>query len=243
MTFNTKKCKVMHFGKNNPENVYEMYGQRLESVNEERDVGVMVHKSLKPAAQCSKAAATARAVLGQITRAFHFRDKYTFVKLYKTYVRPHLEFCTPAWAPWNQTDIDCLEKVQIKLVNMISGLKGITYEEKLKEIGLDSLVSRRKQADMLTVQKIVHGIGDLDSTVWLRIDQDRRQTRAGSDPLNVQRKPCNLELRRGFFSNRVIEDWNALPAEIKQISVTGKFKAAYKNAGQADPTRNSRTQR
>jgi hypothetical protein len=59
----------------------------------------------------------------------------------------------------------------------------------------------------------------------------------------VQRKPYNLELRRGFFSNRVIEDWNALPAEIIQISVTGKFKAAYKNAGQADPTRNSRTQR
>jgi hypothetical protein len=40
-----------------------------------------------------------------------------------------------------------------------------------------------------------------------------------------------------------IEDWNALPAEIKQISVTGKLKAAYKNAGQANPTRNSRTQR
>jgi hypothetical protein len=85
------------------------------------------------------------------------------------------------------------------MVNMISGLKGITYEEKLKEIGLDSLVSRRKQADMLTVQKIVHGIGDLDSAVWLRIDPDHRQTRAGSDPLNVQRKPCNLELNAAFF--------------------------------------------
>jgi hypothetical protein len=41
----------------------------------------------------------------------------------------------------------------------------------------------------------------------------------------------------------VIADWNALPAEIKRISVTGKFKAAYKNAGQADMTRNSRAQR
>jgi hypothetical protein len=78
---------------------------------------------LKPAKQCAKAAATARAVLGQITRAFHFRDKCTFVKLYKTYVRPHLEFCTPAWSPWTQTDIDCIEKVQMKMVSMVSGLQ------------------------------------------------------------------------------------------------------------------------
>jgi hypothetical protein len=56
------------------------------------------------------------------------------MKLYKTYVRPHLEFSTPAWSPWSQTDISCIEKVQIKVVNMISGLSSRTYEGKLKEL-------------------------------------------------------------------------------------------------------------
>jgi hypothetical protein len=62
-------------------------------------------------------------VMEQITRAFHYRDRFTFLKLYKTYVRPHLEFCTPAWSPWPVTDKKLLESVQEKFVTMISGLK------------------------------------------------------------------------------------------------------------------------
>jgi ribonucleases P/MRP protein subunit RPP40 len=78
---------------------YRMNGELLATAENERDIGIEVHQSLKPANQCAKAAATARIVLGQISRAFHYRDKQTFVKLYITYVRPHLEFSTPAWSP------------------------------------------------------------------------------------------------------------------------------------------------
>jgi hypothetical protein len=99
MQFNVAKCKVMHFGRQNPRYVYAMSGQQLEVVDSGRDIGVTVSQTLKPSAQCAKAAGTARSVLGQIVRAFHYRDRTTFVKLYITYVRPHLEFCTPAWSP------------------------------------------------------------------------------------------------------------------------------------------------
>jgi hypothetical protein len=80
----------MHFGRRNPRYEYEMDSVRLEEVEVERDIGVTVSNDLKPSKQCVKAAATARAVLGQITRAFHFRDRVTFVQLFKTYVRLHL---------------------------------------------------------------------------------------------------------------------------------------------------------
>jgi hypothetical protein len=143
MKFNVSKCKVMHLGKRNPKFDYEMDGVRLEEVEEERDIGVMVSNTLKLSKQCAKAAAAARVVLGQITRAFHFRYKVTFVRLFKTYVRPHLEFCTPSWAPWTQADRDCLEKVQIKMVSMISGLQSDIYVDRLAEIGLDSLQERQ----------------------------------------------------------------------------------------------------
>jgi hypothetical protein len=75
MSFNVKKCKVMHFGRNNPHHDYEMHGESLEKVDEERDIGVTVSKNFKPSAQCAKAAGTARAVLGQISRSFHYRDQ------------------------------------------------------------------------------------------------------------------------------------------------------------------------
>jgi hypothetical protein len=134
MSFKVKKCKVVHFGRTNRKFAYTMNGEMLSEAEEERDIGVEVHQSLKTSKQCAKAATTARMVLSQITRAFHYRDKFTFVKLYKTYVRPHLEFCTPGWSPWSQTDIKVLEKVQEKFVKMVSGLVRTTYEQKLKEI-------------------------------------------------------------------------------------------------------------
>ena len=96
MQFNTKKCKVMHIGRNNPNAQYIMNGTVLESTSEERDIGVKVHQSLRPGKQCAESARRANAVLGQISRAFLYRKRYTFVDLYKQYVRPHLEFAVPA---------------------------------------------------------------------------------------------------------------------------------------------------
>ena len=72
----------------------------LETTVEERDLGVVMSATLKPKAQCAKAARTAQTVLSQISRAFPFRDRHVFLKLYKQYVWPHLEFAVQAWSPW-----------------------------------------------------------------------------------------------------------------------------------------------
>jgi hypothetical protein len=71
MQFNVAKCKVMHFGRTNPLFEYEMAGQKLDTVDSERDIGVTICNNLKPSLQCAKAAGTARTVLGQISRSFH----------------------------------------------------------------------------------------------------------------------------------------------------------------------------
>ena len=64
MMFNTSKCHMMHFGSGNQRFEYAMGGQVLETVESEKDVGVMVHESLKPSLQCTKAAEKANQVLG-----------------------------------------------------------------------------------------------------------------------------------------------------------------------------------
>jgi hypothetical protein len=153
MAFNYGKCKVMHVGKKNPNYEYFMRGTKVSTTEEERDVGVTVSANLKPAAQCTKAAGTATSVLNQLKRNFHYRDRFTFVRLYKQYVRPHLEFSTPAWAPWLAGDREVLEKVQEKAVKMVAGLKGRTYEERCAELGLESLQERRVRQDMALVHK------------------------------------------------------------------------------------------
>jgi hypothetical protein len=62
---------------------------------------------------------------------------------YKQYVRPHLEFSSPAWSPWLQGDKEALEKVQEKAIKMVAGLKGSIYEEKCEELGNSGGKKRR----------------------------------------------------------------------------------------------------
>ena len=143
MRYNVEKCKIMHLGRQNRQYTYTMDGKELRTVTEEKDVGVLVHNSLKPSKHCKKAADTAGAVLKSISRNFHYRDRHLFLCLYKQYVRPHLEFSSQAWAPWLETDKTALEKVQEKAVRMVSGLQGKTYAERCEELGLETLENRR----------------------------------------------------------------------------------------------------
>ena len=228
MQFNVGKCKVMHFGHRNQRHVYYMNGAALEETEEEKDVGVTVCSNLKPSAQCARAARTARAVLSQIVRAFHYRDRHIFVRLYKQYVRPHLEFCTPAWSPWTVGDVELLENVQRKMVGMVSGLRTRDYTERLKELGLQTLEERRHQADMCLVHKILHQQAELDPNVWFELATGGpRVTRAAADPLNVRVVAGRLELRRNFFSIRTIEPWNCVPSGLKSVEKSVIFKKAY----------------
>ena len=80
MLFNSGKCHILHLGANNSNYEYTMGGEVLQAVEYEKDVGVIVHQSLKPSLQCTRAAARANSVLGQLSRAVSYRDRSTFLK-------------------------------------------------------------------------------------------------------------------------------------------------------------------
>jgi hypothetical protein len=230
MEFNVKKCSVMHIGHNNTMQEYFMNGEQLGVTEEERDIGVMISRNLKPSSQCSKAARTAQTVLSQISRAFHYRDRHIFVKLYVQYVRPHLEFASPAWSPWLECDKEALEKIQRRAIGMVSGLNATSYEERLREIGLTTLEERRHQADMLQTFKILQQKDRVNSESWFRMaGEEGRLTRSTSDPMNLRVLPYRLDIRKNFFTNRVISDWNNVPAELKRAKNAKSFKNGYKN--------------
>ncbi len=89
-----------------------MNGRQLVITEEEVDFGVAMVGSLKPSVQCRRAARMAQTVLGQLAGGIHNRARNIFLRLYQQYVRPHLEFASPAWSPWQEGDKECLEKVQ-----------------------------------------------------------------------------------------------------------------------------------
>jgi hypothetical protein len=175
-----------------------MQETRMKVVEEEKDMGVIVHSSLKPTQQCQKAAKTGLGVLHQLRKNFHFPDRHVFVRLYKQYVRPHLEFATPVWSLWQQADKQVLEKVQQKFVNMIAGLPNGTYEEKCAEIGLETLEERRNMQDMAQVFKMIRGNEKL-SRIPMFNHVDGVRTRQDADELNLKQGNSRLEIRKNFL--------------------------------------------
>ena len=232
MEFNVKKCKIMHCGRNNPKHSYSIGGETLKVVDSEKDIGVTITSNLKPSQHCQEAAGRARCELGKISKCFHFRDKKVFLRLYMQFVRPHLEFSSSVWSPWNQTDIDLLENVQKKAVRMVSGLRASTYEDRLKEIGLWTLEKRRLMFDMIQVYKLLNNVGNIELSV-LKIgdnSSERINTRSQSDSLNLVKKRSSLDIRKHFFTERVVEHWNRLPSEVKHAPTLRIFKNAIKKS-------------
>ena len=226
MQFNVDKCKVMRVGKTDLPLNYSMNGVKLKQSEEEKDIGVVVQANLKPSKQCTRAAQRANNVLSQVTRSFHYRDRKTFLKIYKQYVRPHLEFSVPAWSPWSVADKDTLEKVQERAVRMVSGLQGKTYTERLQELHLPSLELRRRHYDLAQVYKIVHGKDNVKRETWFEMvgSNPARTTRHTQDELNIRKKFPRLEIRKHFFSNRIVDEWNSLPSEVKLSKNVAVFK-------------------
>ena len=187
----------------------------------EKDIGVIVSNTLKPSPQCAKAANKANSVLGQMSRSFQYRDKHVWVRLYKTYVRPHLEFAVQSWSPWYKKDIEALESVQKRAVNMVKGLNSATYEGKLREVGLTTLEERRKRGDIIQVWKYVHRGSDL---VQFAANQHARLSRHTAKPLNICRVEAGKEVRKNFFTVRCVELWNNLPHATQAVEDLDEFK-------------------
>ena len=225
MEFIKKKCHIIHLGKNNRGYEYNLGGTKLESSECEKDLGVMVHQTLKPSKQCAK---TANMVLGQLTRGVGYRDKKVFIDLYKTYVRPHLEYCVPAWCPWLIGDKELLEAVQRRAVKAVTNLRSQTYEGRLQELGLDSLEERRKRGDLITAYKVLTGKDNVDPTTWFtNFDHGvGAVTRRQAGHLNVEIPVWDGEVRRNFWSVRVCNPWNNLPDEVKEVETLNGFKNA-----------------
>jgi len=71
-------------------------------------------------------------MLGEIKRNFTDRSKETIMPLYKSLVRPHLEYCVPIWSPYYRKDIELVEGVQRRATKLIDGVRNSHYKEHIK---------------------------------------------------------------------------------------------------------------
>jgi len=230
LEFNFSKCKVMHVGhklntkylKNDTDGDME-----LSAVQEEKDLGVLFTSDLKASTLCTKSAAKARRIIGMVRLNFKRLDKNDFLVIYKTYIRPHLEYCIQAWSPHLIKDIQCLERVQKSATNLIPALKKYNYIDRLKKLGLMTLQIKRVRGDMIQVYKIMTGKDKIDREQLFQLADSNYALRGHS--LKIRKDRRHLDIRKHFSRKRVVNTWNKLPQHVVDAPSVNSFKNRLDN--------------
>ncbi|CAM1304818.1 Uncharacterised protein r2_g1469 [Pycnogonum litorale] len=231
MRFHPEKCSVMRLGNPKSDKRYYMKSKdaegnptivELAESEVERDLGVLIDKGLTFKRHINQASAKANRVLGIIRRSCDFLTPAVFIQLYKSIVRPILEYGHTAWQPRHKTLCCEVEDVQRRATKFISSLKDKPYPERLIALNLPSLEHRRLRGDMIDMYKYTHGMY-LTSRPRFNYFQGPRDTRGHS--LKLEKSRCRLDTRRNFFVQRGTTTWNSLPDSV----VTAPSVNAFKN--------------
>ena len=152
-----------------------------------------------------------------IRRNITYKEKKLIIHLYKAIVRPHLEHCIQA----RKKDLNTLEIIQRRATKIISELRDLTYEERLKECGLTTLETRRLREYQIEVSKILNGYENIDRNIFFLLKEDSRTS--GHD-VTLVKDQCRLDIRKYSFSQRTNNQWNTLSTDCVTASNVNMFK-------------------
>ena len=106
---------------------------------------------------------------------------------------------------------------------MVPELRGLSYSERLKELGLPTLQSRRERGDMITVYRFLKGFDRINSQQFCECGRSR--TRGHN--MKIRKGVARRDVRKHFFSHRVVKNWNSLNEEGVSARSIHSFKEKY----------------
>ena len=209
--FNNDKCKCLHYGRNNPNHDYNFLTNNrpniIQDSNSEKDLGVTFDLNLNFDLHINDITKKANQVLGLIKRNFKYMDNKTFILLYKSLVRPILEYGAPIWSPHLLRQSRLIEDIQRRATKLLPEMAHLSYEERLQKLQLPSLKFRRLRGDLIQLYNMVHDEDSFNFNKFFTFAKNQG-TRGHNFKLYIH--PCNKNVRKYSFSFRCTNIWNNL---------------------------------
>ena len=228
LPFNTEKCVSLRFCRKTSANLdatppqYRIGGVTIKNEDSGRDLGVVVDNELKFHEHTTQANAKSRGALHNLLRSTINRSPEFIKELIMTYTRPVLEFGSVIWNAGFVGDTTRLESLQRQATRRVTGLGDLPYDERLQCLNLFSVKGRLLRADMIQCWKIFHDKAPFQPEDIFRLEI--RQSRG--HPYRIFKERFVTEARKRFFTCRVVNDWNGLPASVVTTPSIDKFKSS-----------------
>ena len=219
LNFNSSKCKVISFTRNNNpiKFDYTINGEPLENVSFFCDLGVTVDCFLTHNVHILNIINKCNKVNGMIWRAVGYKAPASLtLNLYKALIRPIAEYSSPLWSPFYKWHIESVEGIQRNCTRYAMHYSLLNYKERYEIINLLPLSFRREMTDIKLLYKSMYKTNfsnNVSELVKTYITNPRlRSSRKG---LLLQPQQLRTETYKGFFTNKTVTLWNQLPPTLR----------------------------
>jgi hypothetical protein len=230
LRFNSAKCEVMRITHRQDFStpVYYLSAKKLKVVNQFKDLGIIISNHLTWSDQVNSVVNKANRVLGIIKRTVGTSNMKVFMLLYKTLVRPILEYAVPMWSPYLVKDVKALESVQRRASRMALNQKRgeMPYDSRCEILKLDTLQKRREYSSLIECYKTVYGLNGISFDEVFEF-RHIRKTRC-NHKYTLYSKLSRVNCFQHSFFVRIINLWNGLSAPVAEADRLSLFKSRLK---------------
>lgn len=220
MSFNTKKCQILHLGPNNPQYKYFLNGDEIKPCSVARDLGIYLQDNLKQGAHVQQVIRKINCSVAQVKVCFTLRNDKIAKTLYNCFVLPHLSYCSTVWTPQTQDLLQQLQVAQNRFLRLFSKSASL-LRHRLKIL---SVTQQLVFNDLVHAFKLLRD-GSLHNPGLNFVPPNRSRRIAQIDTISL---PSSSAKFRGFLS-RVPKLWNSLPQEIRTCRILNSFKSLLRS--------------
>ena len=219
MEFNESKFEKMSHGHlgNIKEGIYKTEsGKEIKSNKTIKDLGVLTSEDVSFKEHTEDVVKSSKIRSGMLLRVFETRKPELMLKMFGSYVRSKVEYCSLIWNPWKKEDVDKLERIQKNFTSKIEGLERMDYHQRLERLGLYSLERRRERFLIINAWQQLEGIKE--NVLGLKMGKLGRRRCIKSSTIPTTINNGNRTMIQNSTARQMERLFNALPYRLQTIT-------------------------